>query len=151
MSCAEYAQQLEADAAAKRRLAEWRVENGRADERFRELMRSEMRTGATKPCPRCKQAITKSGGCHHHVCTSCKVRFCWQCGAYNAARPSAHVCGTTCSKPARTWWTERELLGAPAPSGATSASASDAGAGSSAPGAAARLRGADNREGCVVS
>lgn len=110
VSCAEYEEQLKADAEAKRRLEEWRVENSRADERFNELMRSEMRAGDTKPCPKCKQPITKNGGCHHHLCTWCKVKFCWNCGGFNASRPNTNTCGTTCGKPARKWWAESELF-----------------------------------------
>jgi hypothetical protein len=111
MSCDEYVEKLAADAEAKRRLEEWRAENSRADARFRELLRQEMRSGNTKPCPRCKQAITKNGGCHHHVCTSCKTKFCWNCGGFDALRPSRNTCGTTCGKREEKWWNEAEVLG----------------------------------------
>ena len=112
-SCAAYQEKLRADADEKRRLDEWRVENARADERFTELMRREMRAGDTKPCPRCKQAITKAGGCHHHKCTSCKLQFCWNCGGFNPEKPNTNTCSTTCSKSRRVWWTERDLFGEP--------------------------------------
>ena len=41
------------------------IENAQADEKFNELMRKERQKGATKPCPKCKQAITKNHGCDH--------------------------------------------------------------------------------------
>ena len=119
-SCAEYAEKLRADEAAKRRLEEWRAENARADERFRELMRREMRAGDTKPCPNCKQPITKNGGCHHHLCSWCKVKFCWNCGGFNRHRPNQNTCSTTCSRAERRWWAESELLPAAPPANASS-------------------------------
>jgi len=123
-SCAEYQEKLRADAHEKRKLDEWRAENARADERFTELMRREMRAGDTKPCPRCKQAITKNGGCHHHKCTTCKLQFCWNCGGFNPQQPNTNTCSTTCSKPRKVWWKEHDLFGEPSatPSDGTSAS-----------------------------
>ena len=44
------------------------IENAQADERFNELMRKERAGGQTKPCPKCKQAITKNHGCDHMTC-----------------------------------------------------------------------------------
>lgn len=122
-SCAEYEEELRADAEAKRRLVEWQAENGRADERFRELIQAELRSGATKPCPKCRQAITKNGGCHHHECSSCKTKFCWNCGGFNAALPGVPTCRTTCSKAAVIWWREAELFGAPTQTSSSSGAA----------------------------
>jgi len=130
ISCAEYEAKLEADAEVKRKLEEWRAENEKADERFRELLRVEMRNGDTKPCPCCKQAITKNGGCHHHTCTSCKVCFCWNCGRYDKLFPNKATCPTTCARPSQKWWAEHELLGhssRPADSAGASSSAGPAG------------------------
>jgi len=126
MCCATYTEKLEADREAKRKLELWRMENSRADQKFRELMRSELRSGKSKPCPRCKQAITKDGGCHHHTCTSCKVRFCWNCGGYNEREPSKATCGTTCKKPSVTWWNAAQLLKEDPPSPSSEAGAASA-------------------------
>ena len=86
--------------------------NPAAKERvLEEVQSSEWMQQNTKPCPNCKQPITKNGGCHHHVCTSCKTKFCWNCGGYDALRPSRNTCGTTCSKREATWWNEADVLG----------------------------------------
>ena len=74
------------------------------------ILRREMRSGATKPCPQCKLPINKNGGCHHHTCPSCNVKFCWQCGGFNQSNPQRHTCGTTCGKCKRTWWSEKAIL-----------------------------------------
>ncbi|XP_065178372.1 E3 ubiquitin-protein ligase ARIH2-like [Sycon ciliatum] len=34
----------------------------------------------TKPCPKCKVHIEKSGGCNHMVCRHCSFNYCWVCG-----------------------------------------------------------------------
>ena len=47
------------------------IENAQADEKFNELMRKERQKGATKPCPKCKQAITKNHGCDHMTFRQC--------------------------------------------------------------------------------
>ncbi|XP_075212405.1 E3 ubiquitin-protein ligase parkin [Lycorma delicatula] len=33
----------------------------------------------TKPCPRCRTATERDGGCMHMVCTRCKLQWCWVC------------------------------------------------------------------------
>ena len=127
-SCVEYAEKLEADAEAKRKLDEWRTENAESDERFRALLRKEMRSGQTKPCPRCSMAIEHLSGCNHHTCSGCKTRFCWNCGGFNLQNPRSATCPSTCRKPARTWWKESELLGAiTSDGGHSSSTASDGG------------------------
>lgn len=124
LSCEEQQAKLEADAEAKRKVEAWRAENAQADDRFKQLLQSEMRAGNTKPCPRCKQAITKNGGCHQHVCSTCKVKFCWNCGGYNALLPSKATCRSSCANRKKTWWNERDLFG-------SSSTDSSGGAGSS--------------------
>ena len=46
----------------------WSIENAQADEKFNEMMRRERKGGQTKPCPKCKQPLTKNGGCDHMTC-----------------------------------------------------------------------------------
>jgi len=75
-----------------------------------ELLRTELRRGLTKPCPCCKLAITKNGGCHHHVCPACDTKFCWRCGRYNEQTPTRPTCGSTCSRPPRVWWKESDVM-----------------------------------------
>ena len=55
------------------------IENAQADERFNEMMKKEARKGETKPCPRCKQAITKNSGCDHMSCP-CGHQWYWSNG-----------------------------------------------------------------------
>lgn len=33
----------------------------------------------TKPCPRCRVPIEKTGGCTSMMCFHCKFKFCWNC------------------------------------------------------------------------
>ena len=147
MSCAEYAEQLEASEQAKRRLEDWRRENAQADSRFRELLRQELRAGNTKPCPQCKQPITKNGGCHHHTCSFCKVKFCWNCGGFNRMNPNRNTCGITCDKRERQWWSEADLgLNTPAPT-APPAATTDSGNSSLGDALRSRLMGIYRRGG----
>ena len=57
----------------------WSIENAQADEKFNEMMRRERKGGQTKPCPKCKQAITKNHGCDHMTCP-CGHEFYWSTG-----------------------------------------------------------------------
>ncbi|XP_065057093.1 E3 ubiquitin-protein ligase parkin-like isoform X2 [Rhopilema esculentum] len=34
----------------------------------------------TKPCPGCKSATEKAGGCNHMTCQRCRFQWCWNCG-----------------------------------------------------------------------
>ena len=74
------------------------------------LLRTELRSGLTKPCPCCQLPITKNGGCHHHTCPACQTRFCWRCGRYNQQAPHRSTCGSTCSRPPRVWWKEGDVM-----------------------------------------
>ncbi|KAL1520654.1 hypothetical protein AB1Y20_022226 [Prymnesium parvum] len=110
MTCEQYVLKLATDAEEARKLEQWKRENGQAEARFRDLMKQEFEQGTTKPCPQCRQGITKNGGCHHHQCLHCRCKFCWNCGAFDAVQ-GKFVCGTTCSKSARCWWADWQLLG----------------------------------------
>lgn len=33
----------------------------------------------TKPCPKCRTATERSGGCMHMICTRCSFHWCWIC------------------------------------------------------------------------
>ena len=67
-NCAYVMQQEAARKAHQEKYDKWSIENAQADEKFNELMRKERQKGATKPCPKCKQAITKNHGCDHMTC-----------------------------------------------------------------------------------
>ena len=124
MSCAEFVAKVKADVEAAEKLERWKRDNEQADARFRELMRGELKRGTTKPCPQCKQGITKNGGCHHHQCLHCRCKFCWNCGAFNTGSDASRfVCGTTCSKASQRWWNERDIVGEAGPSGANAGGA----------------------------
>lgn len=77
LSCAERYQQLKEEAEERRKFQLWQEENQKADQRFQELLKKEKQSGMTLPCPRCKMAITKNGGCNHMYCTNCKLHFNW--------------------------------------------------------------------------
>ena len=64
-NCAYVMQQEAARKAHQEKYDKWSIENAQADEKFNEMMRKERQKGATKPCPKCKQAITKNHGCDH--------------------------------------------------------------------------------------
>jgi len=76
-SCAERMQQLQQQAEERQKLEDWKRDNSQADARFTELIQRESRQGITKPCPNCKQMITKNGGCDHMNCCKCKHNFHW--------------------------------------------------------------------------
>ena len=50
------------------------------------------------------------------------MRFCWNCGGYDALRPSRNTCPTTCSKREHKWWDDA-LVAEPTASASTSAAA----------------------------
>ena len=149
MSCADYVNRLKADAAAAENHEQWRRQNEQADSRFKALMRQEMRAGRSKPCPHCKTAITKTGGCDHHVCSCCHTKFCWTCGGFytDERRTRSNTCGTTCQKRPAKWWTEESVgIKRDAAEGGTSAEA--AGPSTATP---VKHRSARRGEQCVVS
>ena len=56
----------------------WSIENAQADEKFNEMLKKERAGGQTKPCPKCKQPLTKNGGCDHMTCTArCPLALCF--------------------------------------------------------------------------
>ena len=55
------------------------IENAQADEKFNEMLKKERAGGQTKPCPKCKQPLTKNGGCDHMTCP-CGYEFYWSSG-----------------------------------------------------------------------
>ena len=72
-------QQEAARKAHQEKYDKWSIENAQADEKFNEMMRRERKGGQTKPCPKCKQAITKNHGCDHMTCP-CGYEFYWSTG-----------------------------------------------------------------------
>lgn len=38
-----------------------------------------------KPCPSCGCMVEKTKGCDNMMCSYCKYKWCWRCGAENAA------------------------------------------------------------------
>ena len=56
----------------------WSIENAQADEKFNEMLKKERAGGQTKPCPKCKQPLTKNGGYDHMTCTArCPLALCF--------------------------------------------------------------------------
>jgi|EP01046_Picozoa_sp_COSAG06_P047138 hypothetical protein len=78
-SCRERKRQLEADAREKAKLDDWRKQNSQADAKFTELLAAEARSGLTKPCPQCHEAVTKNLGCDHMSCR-CGKQWNWSSG-----------------------------------------------------------------------
>ena len=78
-SCAYVLEEIKRDKEKKRKYEQWSLDNAQADEKFQEMIRKEQRGGQTKPCPRCRQPITKNHGCDHMTCP-CGHHFSWQTG-----------------------------------------------------------------------
>ena len=75
------------------------IENAQADEKFNELMRKERQKGATKPCPKCKQAITKNHGCDHMTCTTRRPRVRRPLETFSRAGPCGYEFYWSTGKP----------------------------------------------------
>ena len=67
-NCAYVMQQEAARKAHQEKYDKWSIENAQADEKFNEMLKKERAGGQTKPCPKCKQPLTKNGGCDHMTC-----------------------------------------------------------------------------------
>ncbi|XP_046666165.1 E3 ubiquitin-protein ligase parkin-like isoform X1 [Homalodisca vitripennis] len=52
--------------------------NRAATARWDEASRVTIRV-MTKPCPKCRTATERDGGCMHMVCTRCNFHWCWVC------------------------------------------------------------------------
>jgi hypothetical protein len=65
MSCEIYSQHRE------------KIDSGKADGEYKNM---EWLLCHTRPCPKCKFPIEKSGGCNHVWCSMCPTYFCWICG-----------------------------------------------------------------------
>ena len=76
-------QQEAARKAHQEKYDKWSIENAQADEKFNEMMRRERKGGQTKPCPKCKQAITKNHGCDHMTCP-CGHEFYWSTAVWKS-------------------------------------------------------------------
>jgi len=49
-----------------------------AQAQWDDVTRRAMRM-STKPCPNCRVATERAGGCMHMECTKCKFQWCWVC------------------------------------------------------------------------
>uniref|UniRef100_A0A146LNZ3 E3 ubiquitin-protein ligase parkin n=1 Tax=Lygus hesperus TaxID=30085 RepID=A0A146LNZ3_LYGHE len=49
-----------------------------AQSKWDEASHRSIRAG-TKPCPKCRTATERAGGCMHMVCTRCNFEWCWVC------------------------------------------------------------------------
>ncbi len=74
-NCAYVMQQEAARKAHQEKYDKWSIENAQADEKFNEMLKKERAGGQTKPCPKCKQAITKNHGCDHMTCNQRLARL----------------------------------------------------------------------------
>ncbi|KAL7721492.1 RBR-type E3 ubiquitin transferase [Entamoeba marina] len=52
---------------------QWKLDHAKGDNAYADFLRNH-----TKPCPKCKKPIEKSGGCNHMTC-ACGYHFCWVC------------------------------------------------------------------------
>lgn len=50
----------------------------------------------TKPCPKCRQAITRTMGCNKMKCTLCLTAFCYRCGKDITDVGYGHFGGESC-------------------------------------------------------
>lgn len=67
--------------------------NRAAYARWDEASRVAIRV-STKPCPKCRTATERDGGCMHMVCTRCNFHWCWVCQAeWNRDCMGAHWFG----------------------------------------------------------
>lgn len=88
--CSECKVEWHADATCAQ-YQTWKRENAASDDLF-----AAWRERNTKPCPTCRRAIQKDGGCNHMTCrkpAGCGGQFCWLCGgAYTSSHFSEGPC-----------------------------------------------------------
>jgi hypothetical protein len=75
-SCAARLEQVQTQTLQKRNLDAWAKKNAQASQKFRELVQQERSSGISKACPKCKELVTKNGGCDHMRCR-CGQSFHW--------------------------------------------------------------------------
>ena len=77
-TCQNVLDEIKKSKEKQRLLEQWKKENEQADTKFQQLCERERKRGKTKQCPKCKNMITKNGGCDHMHCTKCKLHFSWK-------------------------------------------------------------------------
>eukprot|EP00592_Proboscia_alata_P008364 CAMPEP_0194357880 /NCGR_PEP_ID=MMETSP0174-20130528/5291_1 /TAXON_ID=216777 /ORGANISM="Proboscia alata, Strain PI-D3" /LENGTH=567 /DNA_ID=CAMNT_0039128077 /DNA_START=642 /DNA_END=2342 /DNA_ORIENTATION=+ len=64
------------------------IDSGRIDDEYKSMVWCSKNT---TPCPKCKIAISRSGGCNHVVCGKCHFCFCWVCGG-DGSNCGSYIC-----------------------------------------------------------
>lgn len=64
---------------AARRSGNKSAEAAKQADLLNQIQSLKLLADTSKPCPACRTAISKSGGCNKMACTNCGAYFCWRC------------------------------------------------------------------------